>query len=269
MDRCAVTHPTFSRSLISLSLFRVPSLDAMILAAGLGTRLRPLTDRIPKALIDVGGIPILERVARRLVDAGADRLIINVHHLAGQIQGYFYNHAGLGAEVLFSIESEQRLETGGGLKHAAPLLRKDAPFFMHNADVFTDIDLKALYRDHIATGALATLAVRPASTPRYLVQDASGRIIGYGNAEKGQEWLAVEPDGPTERVDFLGIQVISPRIFDVMTETGVFSIIDVYFRLTRAGETIRAFRADDALWIDIGTPERLEEARGKARDFGF
>ncbi|HET6568392.1 MAG TPA: sugar phosphate nucleotidyltransferase, partial [Rhodothermales bacterium] len=179
----------------------------MILAAGLGTRLRPLTDRIPKALIEVGGVPMLERVARRLIEAGADRLIVNVHHLSEQVVRFIEEKDRFGVEVCVSVEPERRLETGGGLKHAAGCFRKDAPFFMHNADVLTDADLRALYAHQAASDALATLAVRPAETPRYLVQDAEGRIVGYGNADVGTEYLAVPPEGPTERVDFLGVHV--------------------------------------------------------------
>jgi N-acetyl-alpha-D-muramate 1-phosphate uridylyltransferase len=233
----------------------------MILAAGEGTRLRPLTDHLPKALIDVGGIPMLERVARRLIEAGADRLIINVHYLGEKIRWFVEERQGFGVEVLISDEPGRRLETGGGLKHAARFFRRKEPFLMHNADILTDIDLHGLYEDHRASGALATLAVKAAETPRYLVEDADGRICGYGNAASGTEYLAIEPTGPVQRVDFCGVQALSPRIFDLMTETGVFSIIDVYMRLSREGEVVRSHRVDDALWIDIGSHERLEQAR--------
>lgn len=233
----------------------------MILAAGEGTRLRPLTDRTPKALVEVGGVPMLERVARRLIEAGATRLVINVHYLGEQIRRFVEEKQGFGVEVLISDEPEQRLETGGGLRYAAPLFRRTAPFLMHNVDVVTDLDLRALYDDHAASGALATLAVRPARTPRYMVVDGRGRFCGYGNAEKGTEYLAVPPEDGAERVDFCGIQALSPSIFGLMTETGVFSIMDVYMRLTREGEVVRTRRVDDAVWIDIGSHERLAQAQ--------
>ncbi len=233
----------------------------MILAAGLGTRLRPLTDHVPKALVPVDGVPMLERVARRLIAAGADRLIINIHYMAEQIRAFVEERDGFGVEVLLSEEPERRLETGGGLRNAARHFRKDAPFFMHNADIVTEIDLSALYESHLEAGDLATLSVRRAETPRFLLLDGGGRFCGYGNAETGAEHLACDAPEGLQRADFLGVQVISPRIFEEMTEEGVFSIMDVYFRLTRAGARIGSYRDERALWIDIGNHERLEQAR--------
>lgn len=233
-------------------------MEAMILAAGLGTRLRPLTNHTPKALVPVGGTPMLAHVARRLVAAGADRLVVNVHAHADQVQAYLDAH-DFGATVCVSEEPEERLETGGGLKHAAGCFRKDGPFWMHNADVFTDLDLEALRDAHVASGALATLAVREATTDRYLVFDGDGVLCGY--AYGGEEKLVREPGPSAQRFDFCGVQVLHPRIFDLMTETGVFSIISVYLRLVQAGERVDCFDVGDARWIDIGTPERLEEAR--------
>lgn len=235
-------------------------MEAMILAAGLGTRLRPLTDRIPKALVRVGDVPVLERVAHRLIDAGADRLIVNVHHLGDQVEAYVGERQGFGVEVRVSIEPEEALETGGGLKYAAAHFLKEAPFFVHNADILTDLDLGALYRAHLDHDPLATLATRPAETHRYLVFDAKGILCGYGNAETGREHLVRDPGEGAERLDFCGVQVLSPRIFDLMTEEGKFSIIDTYLRLTESGESVRSHRVDGTRWIDIGTPERLDEA---------
>lgn len=235
-------------------------MEAMILAAGLGTRLRPLTDEIPKALVPVGDRPMLEHVARRLIDAGATRLVVNVHHHADQIRRFLEERAGFGVEVFVSEEPERRLETGGGLKHAERFFEKRAPFWMHNADVLTDIDLRALYDAHVASGALATLACRAAETDRHLVFDAHGDLCGYGRAG-GTEHFVREPAGAPERLDFCGVQVISPEIFTHMTETGVFSIIDTYLRLSQAGQRITPHRVDGATWIDIGDPERLETAR--------
>ncbi len=235
-------------------------MEAMILAAGLGTRLRPLTNDIPKALVPVGDRPMLEHVARRLLDAGATRLVVNVHHHADQIERFLDARGRFGAEVFVSDEPDERLETGGGLKHAARFFEKKAPFWMHNSDVFTDIDLRALYDAHVASGALATLACRAAETPRHLTFDARGDLCGFGLAD-GSERFVREPEGAAERLDFCGVQVISPRIFELMTETGVFSIINTYLRLSKTGERIMPFRVDGATWIDIGSFERLEEAR--------
>ncbi len=239
-------------------------MEAMILAAGLGTRLRPLTDTKPKALIEVGGVPMLERVARRLVAAGADRLVINVHAFADQIAAFVEEKDGFGVETRISHEAERPLETGGGLLRAAPLLKAEAPFFLHNADVLTDLDLGALYAAHRShPDALATLAVRPAVTKRTLAFDAEGRLCGYRRRADGQEVLVRDPAGDrAEHFDFCGVQVVSPRLLALMTETGVFSIVNVYLRLVQAGEDVRLYRiGEGAAWIDIGTPERLEKAR--------
>lgn len=237
-------------------------MEAMILAAGLGTRLRPLTHDKPKALVEVGGKTMLERTARRLVEAGFDHLVINMHHFADRVRGFIEEKDGFGAEVSLSHEVEQNLETGGGIKHAEPQFREKAPFLVHNVDILTDLDLKALYDAHDETDALATLAVHPVKTNRYLSLDGTGRICGYGNPRTGEEILVTEPGGETERVDFIGVQVISPRIYELFEEEGVFSIINVYMRLIREqDETVCVYRADDAHWIDIGTHERLEQAR--------
>ena len=237
-------------------------MEGMILAAGLGTRLRPLTHEIPKALIEVGGKPMLERTAQRLIDAGADRLIINVHHHADQVFRFLDEVDRFGVDVRVSHEVEEALETGGGLKYAAEHFRKEAPFFMHNSDIFTDIDLRELYRAHRGSGALATLAVRQAETNRFLVFDAEDALCGYGDRD-GNEHIVREPVGETVRRDFCGVQVISPRIFDLMTESGVFSIINTYLRLSKEGERIVPHDVGDAVWIDIGKPERLENARAR------
>lgn len=233
----------------------------MILAAGRGTRLRPLTDDIPKALVSVGGTPMLEHVARRLIEAGCERLVINLHHHADQILRFLEERDMFGVDVSVSVEADRALETGGGLKKAEPLFRKEAPFFMHNADIFTDLDLRGLYRAHTTGERLATMAVRSAATKRYLLFDEKEDLCGYSDRE-GNEHIVRTPSGETARLDFCGVQVISPAIFELMTETGIFSIMNTYFRLSREGRRIRPYRVDDATWIDTGTPERLESARG-------
>ncbi|MCB0710859.1 MAG: nucleotidyltransferase family protein [Ignavibacteriae bacterium] len=236
------------------------SIDAMILAAGRGTRLQPLTDTVPKALVEVQGLPMLEHVALRLAEAGASRLIVNTHYLGDQVKTYLNQRDFFGLEGFISDEENQLLDTGGGLLKAAPLFRKEAPFFLHNVDVLCDADLAAMYSAASASGGLATLAVMARETSRYLLFDEIG-LCGHGNEEKGTEHLARTPVGATERLGFCGIHVISPRIFDLIEEEGVFSIIPLYMRLASAGEQILPWRIDSATWIDIGTPEKLEVAR--------
>lgn len=233
----------------------------MLLAAGLGTRLRPLTDRIPKALVPVGGVPILERVARRLIAAGADRLVVNTHYLAEQIEAYVREHDGWGVEAVCSREpGDAPLETGGGLLVAEPLFRKEAPFFLHNADVLTDLPLRSMYDAHLAEGALATLAVMERPTSRHLLFDRRG-LLGRSDEKNGIDIRVRPAEGPVEKLAFAGVHVISPAIFGRLTERGAFSILDPYLRLTAEGETVRPFRVDGCTWLDIGRPEQLEEAR--------
>ncbi|MGH7588699.1 MAG: nucleotidyltransferase family protein [Gemmatimonadota bacterium] len=232
----------------------------MILAAGLGTRLRPLTDHTPKALIEIGGVTILERIARRLVAAGADRLIVNAHRQAARIE----EHASqlsrdLGVDVLVSVEDELPLETGGGLLHAAPFIRRDRPFLLHNGDIVTEIDLLALYGAH-GGDRLATLAVGHRQTSRYLLFDEQG-LLGWENTASARSVRSRQAVGDTARWPFAGIHVLSPIIFDRISERGVFSIVDVYLRLAAEGEWILPWDVGDALWLEIGDPVRLNRAR--------
>lgn len=231
-------------------------MDAMILAAGLGTRLRPLTYEVPKALVEVGE-PVLDRVARRVVAAGADRVVVNVSPHADAIRRHIEERGGWGVDVRISEEPDGPLETGGGLLKAAPLFRGDRPILIHNADILTDLDLEALYAAH-RDGALATLAVRPAETDRYLLYDEDG-LLGY--AYGGEEHRAREVRGVERRVDYTGVQVVSPRLLDLFVESGKFSIFTSYMRLVREGERVDAFDAEGARWADIGTHEQLEAAR--------
>lgn len=237
----------------------------MILAAGLGTRLRPLTDHTPKALLDVGGMPIIERVARRLIEAGADRLIINTAHLAEQIEEFVRARDGFGVEAVFSREDPGPLETGGALLAARAHFRGDAPFFLHNADILSDVPLGEMYAAHQAAGdPLATVAVLDRPTTRRLLFDDRG-LLGRTDEGKGLDLRVRAPDGEVRALPFAGIHVISPRLFGLLTEQGAFSILDPYLRLSAAGERILPFRVDGCTWIDIGRPEQLEQAR---RRFG-
>jgi len=234
----------------------------MILAAGLGTRLRPLTDHTPKPLIPVGGVPMLERVARRLIAAGADRLIVNVSHLADQIEAYLAERDGFGVEWHVSREPGAPLETGGALVLAEPLIRRSAPFFLHNADILTDLPLRDLYRVHQQHDALATLAVMERDTKRHLLFDDRG-LLGRTDAAKGLDIRVRDAVGTVRKLAFGGVHVVSPRIFGLLTERGALSILDPYLRLAEAGETIVPFRVDGAHWIDIGSPQQLEAAHAR------
>ncbi|HET7274077.1 MAG TPA: nucleotidyltransferase family protein [Longimicrobiaceae bacterium] len=233
----------------------------MLLAAGLGTRLRPLTNRIPKALVEIDGVPILEIVARRLIAAGADRLIINTHHLGEQIEQFVADRNSFGIEVAFSPEPDQPLETGGGLLAAAHLLRRSEPFFLHNTDILTDFPLNDMRHRHLAASPLATLAVMERVTSRYLLFDDEG-LLGRTDERKGLDIRARDAIGEVRKLAFGGVHIISSEFLDAMTERGAFSILDPYLRLAGEGARILPYRIDDYRWRDIGKPEQLEAAQG-------
>jgi NDP-sugar pyrophosphorylase family protein len=208
----------------------------------------------------VGGVPILERVARSLIEAGSDRLIINLHHLGDRIREYVDEREGFGVEVRFSEEADGALETGGGVLRAAPLFRGDAPFFLHNADILTDLPLATMYSAHEQESPLATLAVMERPSSRYLLFDGLG-LFGRVDEAKDLRIEARPKVGAEERLAFGGVHIIDPRFPGMLTERGVFSILDPYLRMIAAGERIRAFRIDGCQWMDIGKPEQLEAAR--------
>jgi N-acetyl-alpha-D-muramate 1-phosphate uridylyltransferase len=246
------------------------SIDAFLLAAGIGTRLRPLTERTPKALIDINGTPILERIARRLIAAGADRIVVNVHHLADQIEEFVRARDGFGVEVLISREARAPLETGGGLLHAAHLFRGDRPILVHNSDILCDAPLASLLAAHREAGAgrapadavapLATLAVLERPSPRLLLFDEQG-LYGRSDARDGTQIRVREPQGEELRLPFAGFHVVEPALIERITERGAFSILEPYLRLAAEGERIAPHRVDGCTWLEVGSPARLEEAR--------
>lgn len=237
-------------------------MDAMILAAGRGSRLGELGARTPKALLRVGGTTLLERTLARLASAGADRIIVNVHHHADRIEAVLVELAPRfeRTDILVSSEPDQPLETGGGLVHAAPLFRRDAPFFLHNVDVVSDCDLQSLYEAHGRQDCLATLAVHERRATRELLFDAVG-LLGRWDLRTGRKQVGRPPAGPVLHRAFTGIHVISPRIFEHLEPAGAFSIIDAYLRLVERGHVVRPHDISGSMWLEVGTPERLEAAR--------
>lgn len=236
-------------------------MKAMILAAGLGTRLRPLTNDRPKALVEVGGRTMLEITLERLRSFGVHEVIVNVHHFADLVIEYLKAHDNFGMTIELSRETEL-LDTGGGLKKAAPFFLRDGsaePFLLHNVDVLSTIDLARMVRMHNERGALATLAVQDRPTSRYLLFDGGGGLCGRQAGRAGTPELARECDTP-QALAFSGIHVISPRLLSMMQEEGAFSIISTYLRLAAEGEKIMAFRADEYTWRDLGRPENVAEA---------
>jgi NDP-sugar pyrophosphorylase family protein len=245
-------------------------MKAMILAAGMGTRLRPLTDDRPKALVEVAGHPMLEIVLHRLKAAGVREVIVNTHHFAGMISEYLDANRNFGMRIEISHEDEL-LDSGGGLKKAAWFFlekNSQAPFLLHNVDVMSNIDLDRMLRFHVEHDALATLAVQHRVTSRPLLFDADGQFRGRAARAENTNAAPGRPKGSgIEELAFSGIHVLSPRIFQKIEEEGAFSIITTYVRLAARGERIQGFRADQFYWRDLGRPESValaaEEIAGR------
>lgn len=241
-------------------------MKALILAAGVGSRLAPLTDKTPKALVPVAGVPMLERVLLRLKAAGVSSFVVNVHHHAQRVADFCAElSVRHGVPVSVSREDDLLLDTGGALKKASALLRGREPFFLHNADVLTDLDLKSLLAAHLASGALATLSVRERESSRVYLFDAKGRLAGHDDRGRGLTSWAKGAVTGARRLAFDGIHVVSPPLLDQITEGGVFSITRTYLRLAAVGANIQAFLADRWTWHDIGDPRKLAAAEKWAR----
>lgn len=235
-------------------------MKAMVLAAGLGTRLRPRTNDRPKALVEIAGRTLLEMTLCRLRDFGVCEVIINLHHFADMVLEYLQANANFGMRIEISRE-DLLLDTGGGLKRAAGFLLENAkenePFLLHNVDVISTIDLQRMVQAHKTNHALATLAVQQRESSRYLLFNEQLQLCGRQIQRDQQVFRA---SGKSQPLAFAGIHVISPCLLPMMREEGVFSIIDCYLRLAREGESILAFPADEYYWRDLGTLDSLKQA---------
>ena len=244
-------------------------MKAMILAAGLGTRLRPLTDDRPKALVEVAGQTLLEITLSRLRAFGVREVVINVHHFADMVLEYLNAHDNFGMRIEISRE-DVLLDTGGGLKKAAHFFLRDGgnkgdePFILHNVDVLSSIDLGEMVKLHRAQDGLATLAVQQRESSRQLLFDERCELCGRrSNGDERAEM--VRPAEPMQALAFCGIHVISPHIFGLLNEAGMgeaqaFPLIPAYLRMAGEGAKILAWRADRYYWRDLGTPASLKQA---------
>ena len=251
----------------------------MVFAAGLGIRLQPVTDTIPKALVSVGGMTILERAIRRIVPLDPGLIVVNAHHYADQIESAVERliegitldaardpDAGTAGvpRITVSVETDRPLETGGGLRHAGHLFDSGRPLLLHNGDVITDLDLAALvsaHVDNIRDGhTVATLAVQRRDSSRELLFDEDG-LYGRRYVTSGREEIARLPVGATQARPFSGIHVVTPELIATLPDREVFSITDHYLALAAEGVLIRPFDMGDAAWWEIGTPERLAAVR--------
>jgi NDP-sugar pyrophosphorylase family protein len=239
-------------------------MKAMIFAAGLGTRLKPLTDHMPKALVPVAGKPMLEHVIGKLKAAGFNEIVINVHHFANQIIDFLKEKNNFGIQIWISDETEELLDTGGGIKKAAHFF--DEPFLVHNADILSNVDLRTLYEHHLTSGNDATLLVSPRKTVRYLLFNDGNRLCGWVNKDTLQtkpEGFVYQPEVQKEYA-FGGIHIISPTLFNYMGDewTGKFSIMDFYLKTCGIAK-LGGYAKEDLQLIDIGKPDTL----AKAEDF--
>jgi NDP-sugar pyrophosphorylase family protein len=244
-------------------------MKAMVLAAGLGTRLRPLTNTRPKALVAISGRTLLEITLARLREFGVREVIVNVHHFADLVISYLAEKENFGMRIVVSRE-DLLLDTGGGLRKAAWFFLEDEskePFLLHNVDVLSDIDLATMVDFHRSQEALATLAVQERRSSRQLLFDSNGLLCGRRFEKEGRTELARDTD-PLYPLAFCGVHVISPRMLEMMREDGAFSIIESYLRLAGEGEKIAAFRADGSYWRDLGTVDSLEQAAKEVRHLG-
>ena len=234
-------------------------MKAMILAAGLGTRLKPLTDHCPKALLQAGPYTLLEFAILKLKAAGFDELIINVHHHAPMVLSYLEKNLNFGCQISISDESDQLLDTGGGIQKASWFFNDGKPFLVYNADIIGNLDLCKLYTRHLEQQGLATLVVRERKTSRYLLFDTEMRLCGWENIKTAEQRVARAGSSPLTQLAFSGIHVINPEIFPLIHTRGRFSIIDTYLALA-GSNLITGYLDHSALWADAGKPESLEQA---------
>lgn len=229
----------------------------MILAAGKGIRLRPLTNKIPKALVEIHGKPLLEIVINKLKDNGFTDVIVNVHHFADKIIDYLeYQNFGLNIEI--SDEREQLLDTGGGILKAKWFFDDEDAFVVYNVDILSDINLYDLFKAHINSGAMATLAVKTRQTSRQLLFDSEGNLCQWKNIETGEIKNARDVSGELNPFAFSGIHVLNTNIFKHFTETGSFSIIDTYLRLA-GNYSIKSYIHNYSKWFDMGRYQHVQE----------
>lgn len=237
-------------------------MKAMILAAGLGTRLRPLTNDRPKALVEIDGHTLLQIAIARLRQCGVNEIIVNVHHFAEKVADFLRSKNSFGLRIELSTE-KILLDTGGGLKQAAWFFLEDGPkagpFILHNVDVLSTIDLRRMLHFHTQYRALATLAVQQRESSRYLLFDEHMQLCGR-QFVKEQKTELVRQAAEMQPVAFSGIHVISPRLLGMMREEGVFSIIQPYLRLAGQGQKIIGYPVDGDYWRDLGKAESVARA---------
>lgn len=233
-------------------------MKAMIFAAGLGTRLRPLTNDRPKALVEVHGKTLLQHAIEHLKSFGITNIVINIHHFGQKVLDLLEKHQNFGCELTVSDERDVLLETGGGLKKAAQYFKKESAVLVYNVDVLSNINLEKMLKYHYQHQALATLATRNRQSSRYLLFDKNQTLCGWTNT-KTNEVKRMRSTPITHHYAFSGIHIINPQLLNLMTQEGKFSIITTYLNLASEHKII-AYPHDSDYWFDVGKPERLHAA---------
>lgn len=231
-------------------------MKALILAAGLGTRLMPLTADTPKALVTINGVTLLEIAIRKLVRAGFDEIVVNVHHHAAKIKDFIRDHTFPGTDIAISDESGLLLDTGGAILKARPFLEGSEPFLVHNVDVISNIDLHSLIQNHLKKNSLATLSIIDRKTRRYFLFDKDLKLAGWTDTSTGEHKWVGNPQKEARQLAFSGIHIVNPEIFSLFVEKGRFSIIDAYLSLAKK-RPVFGYIQDEAIWFDVGKPEQL------------
>jgi NDP-sugar pyrophosphorylase family protein len=231
-------------------------MKAMILAAGIGSRLLPLTESRPKALIEIQGVPLLEHTIHYLKYHGIHEIVINIHHFASQVIDFIRKKDSFGIRIEFSDESNELLDTGGGLFKARAFFDDQQPFLLTSSDVITDLDLGELCRSHEKNNPLVTLAVKHRESSRVFIFDQDYHLCGWHNNLTNESRIA-RAVSESKKIAFSTIHIINPALFGLITERGCFSIIDVYLRLA-ASHTILGFEHDQSAWFECGRVDNLK-----------
>ena len=234
-------------------------MNAMIFAAGLGTRLQPLTNDKPKALVEFKGKPLLWYAMQNVINAGAERVVVNVHHFAQQVIEYI-NSNQWNAEVLISNESDLLLDTGGGLVKAKSRFIPNKPIIIQNADILISTNVKKCISSHLNSGNDATLMVKNRNTSRYLLFNNDYRLIGWENVNSN-EIIKVNEESIHHKLGFCGVHVVQPSLIEEMGESRPFSIIKAYLNLADRYKIAGYQIADSDKWFDVGTVDKLNEAK--------
>lgn len=234
-------------------------MNAMILAAGIGTRLKPLTENKPKALVEINGKTLLELAIKKLIKHGFKNIIINVHHFGDMIISYLNEKNNFGADIYISDERKLLLDTGGAIKEIERHIDFKYPILIYNVDVITDLNLNTIYDYHIKSGNLASLAVRHRETNRYFLFDRDNILCGWKNKITDEEKIVRDYVGKLNELAFSGIHVVNPSIFSLMPAEKKFSIIDLYLKLA-PNFIIKGYDHSDTEWIDVGKLKNLELA---------